>query len=177
MISRYTALIPAYIWTEEMARFLFIWMIMIGAMIGVREAPTSRSTCGPAAPRGEAAVRIVARLGIRRVRARVPDRRHRVHELRLVPHLRAGRPAALDDPHRLAVAGSPGSSSWASSSRRSPNPPGQERDMTGALFSAGEAASILFGCFFVLLALRVPVAFALGLACLPLFYRAAARRR
>ena len=30
MISRYTALIPAYIWTEEMARFLFIWMIMIG---------------------------------------------------------------------------------------------------------------------------------------------------
>ena len=35
MISRYTALIPAYIWTEEMARFLFIWMIMIGAMIGV----------------------------------------------------------------------------------------------------------------------------------------------
>ncbi|WP_422009516.1 TRAP transporter large permease [Reyranella sp.] len=42
--------------------------------------------------------------------------------------------------------------------------------MTGALFSAGEAASILFGCFFVLLVLRVPVAFALGLACLPLFY-------
>ena len=29
MVSRYTALIPAYIWTEEMARFLFIWMIMI----------------------------------------------------------------------------------------------------------------------------------------------------
>jgi len=42
--------------------------------------------------------------------------------------------------------------------------------MTGALFTAGEAASILFGCFFVLLVLRVPVAFALGLACLPLFY-------
>ena len=38
VISRYTDLIPAYIWTEEMARFLFIWMIMIGAMIGVREA-------------------------------------------------------------------------------------------------------------------------------------------
>jgi TRAP-type C4-dicarboxylate transport system permease small subunit len=38
IISRYTDLIPAYIWTEEMARFLFIWMIMIGAMIGVRES-------------------------------------------------------------------------------------------------------------------------------------------
>ena len=38
MISRFTALIPAWIWTEEMARFLFIWMVMLGAMIGVRDA-------------------------------------------------------------------------------------------------------------------------------------------
>ena len=38
MVSRYTDLIPSYIWTEEMARFLFIWTIMIGAMIGVRES-------------------------------------------------------------------------------------------------------------------------------------------
>ena len=30
---------PSYIWTEEMARFLFIWTIMIGAMVGVREGP------------------------------------------------------------------------------------------------------------------------------------------
>ena len=37
IFSRYTQLIPAYIWTEEMARFLFIRMVMIGAMIGVRE--------------------------------------------------------------------------------------------------------------------------------------------
>ena len=37
MISRFTALIPAWIWTEEMARFLFIWMVMLGAMIGVRD--------------------------------------------------------------------------------------------------------------------------------------------
>ena len=37
IISRYTALIPAYIWTEELARFMFIWMVMLGAMIGVRE--------------------------------------------------------------------------------------------------------------------------------------------
>src|SRR5205085_4411135 len=38
VISRYTPLIPSYIWTEEMARFLFVWTIMIGAMVGVREA-------------------------------------------------------------------------------------------------------------------------------------------
>jgi TRAP-type C4-dicarboxylate transport system permease small subunit len=37
IFSRYTALIPAFIWTEEMARFLFVWMIMLGAMLGVRE--------------------------------------------------------------------------------------------------------------------------------------------
>ncbi len=37
MISRFTQLIPAWIWTEEMARFLFIWMVMLGAMIGVRD--------------------------------------------------------------------------------------------------------------------------------------------
>ena len=37
VISRYTALIPSWIWTEELSRFLFIWMIMLGAMIAVRE--------------------------------------------------------------------------------------------------------------------------------------------
>ena len=37
IVSRYTALIPAWIWTEELSRFLFIWMIMLGAMIAVRE--------------------------------------------------------------------------------------------------------------------------------------------
>ena len=37
IFSRFTALIPSYIWTEEMARFFFIWMIMIGSMVGVRD--------------------------------------------------------------------------------------------------------------------------------------------
>src|SRR5688572_9701419 len=41
--------------------------------------------------------------------------------------------------------------------------------MSGAsVLSSGEAAAILFGVFFALLVLRVPVAFALGLACLPI---------
>lgn len=39
--------------------------------------------------------------------------------------------------------------------------------MSGAMFSPGEASLILFGLFFTLLALRVPVAVAIGLACLP----------
>ena len=37
IVSRYTALIPSYIWTEELSRFLFIWMVMLGAMVAVRE--------------------------------------------------------------------------------------------------------------------------------------------
>ena len=37
IFSRFTALIPAYIWTEELSRFCFVWMVMIGAMIAVRE--------------------------------------------------------------------------------------------------------------------------------------------
>ena len=65
IISRYTALIPAYIWTEEMARFLFIWMIMIGAMVGVRESAHFEVDVSPTLPRrGEAAIRILSRLGI-----------------------------------------------------------------------------------------------------------------
>ncbi|MFO1304104.1 MAG: TRAP transporter small permease subunit [Burkholderiales bacterium] len=37
MISARPGSFPAWIWTEEMARFFFIWLVMIGAMIGVRE--------------------------------------------------------------------------------------------------------------------------------------------
>lgn len=36
ILSRYLDFVPRYIWTEEIARFCFIWIIMIGAMIAVR---------------------------------------------------------------------------------------------------------------------------------------------
>jgi TRAP-type transport system small permease protein len=65
IFSRYTALIPSFIWTEEMARFLFIWTIMIGAMIGVRESTHFEVDVWPRLPpRGEAAVRLTGRLGV-----------------------------------------------------------------------------------------------------------------
>jgi tripartite ATP-independent transporter DctM subunit len=41
--------------------------------------------------------------------------------------------------------------------------------MSGAAFDPATAALILFGVFFTLMFLRVPIAFALGLACLPMF--------
>ena len=38
ILSRYTeGFIPKYIWTEEVARFCFVWIIMIGSMIAVRD--------------------------------------------------------------------------------------------------------------------------------------------
>jgi TRAP-type C4-dicarboxylate transport system permease small subunit len=65
IFSRYTALIPSYIWTEEMARFLFIWTIMIGAMIGVRESTHFEVDVWPRlSPRAEAMVRFMGRLGV-----------------------------------------------------------------------------------------------------------------
>lgn len=63
MVSRFTALIPSYIWTEELSRFLLIWMIMIGAMIGVREGTHFDVDVWPELPpRPNAALRIVSQL-------------------------------------------------------------------------------------------------------------------
>ena len=65
IISRYTPLIPSYIWTEEMARFLFVWTIMIGAMVGIRESQHFEVDVWPdLSRRSEAMVRILARIGI-----------------------------------------------------------------------------------------------------------------
>ena len=65
IISRYTPLIPSYIWTEEMARFLFVWTIMIGAMVGIRESQHFEVDVWPdLSRRSEAMVRILARIGV-----------------------------------------------------------------------------------------------------------------
>ena len=61
IFSRYTGFIPRYIWTEEAARFCFIWIILLGATIAVREGthfevdviPTPRSA------KGEAIMRLI----------------------------------------------------------------------------------------------------------------------
>jgi TRAP-type C4-dicarboxylate transport system permease small subunit len=61
IISRYTALIPSWIWTEELSRFLFIWMIMLGAMVAVREGTHFVVDVWPEmAPRPTAMLQIVA---------------------------------------------------------------------------------------------------------------------
>ena len=61
IFSRYTSLIPSYIWTEEMARFFFIWMIMIGSMVAIRDGGHFDVDLWPElAPRPNALLRIVS---------------------------------------------------------------------------------------------------------------------
>jgi TRAP-type C4-dicarboxylate transport system permease small subunit len=63
IIARYTALIPSYIWTEELSRFLFIWMVMLGAMIGVKEGTHFEVDVWPElSARGNALLHIVSNL-------------------------------------------------------------------------------------------------------------------
>lgn len=63
IFSRFTELIPAYIWTEELSRFCFIWMVMIGAMLGVRERLHFDVDVWPTqSPRGNAVLRIISNI-------------------------------------------------------------------------------------------------------------------
>ena len=65
IFSRFTELLPRYIWTEELSRFLFIWMIMLGAMIGVREGAHFDVDVWPElSERANALLRIVSHLFI-----------------------------------------------------------------------------------------------------------------
>ena len=63
ILSRHTPWVPTWIWTEEMARFLFIWMIMIGAMVGIRDGAHFDVDLWPELPpRVNALLRVVADL-------------------------------------------------------------------------------------------------------------------
>lgn len=65
IFSRYTALIPSYIWTEEMARFFFVWLIMLGAMIGIHDSSHFDIDLWPTLPpRLNALLKLCAQTGI-----------------------------------------------------------------------------------------------------------------
>ncbi len=61
ILSRFTAMVPRYIWTEEAARFCFIWIIMIGSMIAVRDDThfDLEIMPKPKSPRGQAISRLI----------------------------------------------------------------------------------------------------------------------
>ncbi|WP_227268525.1 TRAP transporter small permease [Roseobacter weihaiensis] len=54
VLSRYTGLVPTYLWTEELSTFIFIWIVMIGSMVAVwdgthfdvRVVPDAKSPLG-----------------------------------------------------------------------------------------------------------------------------------
>ena len=61
IISRFTDWFPHWIWTEEMARFFFIWMVMLGAMVGVRDCSHFEVDVWPElSPKANALLRIVS---------------------------------------------------------------------------------------------------------------------
>jgi TRAP-type transport system small permease protein len=61
IFSRFTDLIPRYIWTEEMARFLFVWLIMLGSNVAVREGAHFTVDLWPRlGARAEAALNLVS---------------------------------------------------------------------------------------------------------------------
>ena len=65
IFSRYTELIPSYIWTEELARFVFIWSIMLGAMLGIKEGTHFTVDVFPVLkPRAAALVNIVSNVAV-----------------------------------------------------------------------------------------------------------------
>jgi len=37
VIARYTGIIPVYLWTEELATFIFVWVVMLGSTLAVWE--------------------------------------------------------------------------------------------------------------------------------------------
>jgi TRAP-type C4-dicarboxylate transport system permease small subunit len=61
IFSRYTSIIPAYIWTEEMARFCLVYAVMLGAMLAVREGTHFTVDVFPRlSPRHEAMVELLS---------------------------------------------------------------------------------------------------------------------
>ena len=63
IFARFTELLPRYIWTEELSRFLLVWMVMIGAMVGIRDGAHFDVDLWPElAPRTNAMLRVVANL-------------------------------------------------------------------------------------------------------------------
>ena len=61
IFSRYTSIIPSYIWTEELARFCLVYSVMLGAMLAVREGTHFVVDVFPRlSPRGEAWMELLA---------------------------------------------------------------------------------------------------------------------
>ena len=66
IVSRYTGIVPRYIWTEEVARFCFVWIIMIGSMVAVRDGTHFDVDLmpHPKTKRGEGAAKLIVHIAM-----------------------------------------------------------------------------------------------------------------
>src|SRR5207237_9490584 len=66
IFSRFFEFIPRYIWTEEVARFCLMWLIMLGATIAVRDGTHFDVDVlpSPKTARGKAVSRLIVDLSI-----------------------------------------------------------------------------------------------------------------
>jgi TRAP-type C4-dicarboxylate transport system permease small subunit len=66
IFSRFFDFIPMYIWTEEVARFCLIWLVMLGATIAVRDGTHFDVDVLPApkTARGRAVSRLIVHVAI-----------------------------------------------------------------------------------------------------------------
>ncbi len=61
VFSRFTDILPRYIWTEELSRFCFVWMVMLGAMIALRERlHFDVDLWSPLSPKKDAILRMIS---------------------------------------------------------------------------------------------------------------------
>ncbi len=67
VLARYTGIIPTYLWTEELAKFIFIWVVMLGSMVAVWEGthfdvhvmPNAKSPLGKLIQQGFVLVMVI----------------------------------------------------------------------------------------------------------------------
>jgi TRAP-type C4-dicarboxylate transport system permease small subunit len=66
IFSRFFEFIPRYIWTEEVARFCLMWLIMLGATIAVRDGTHFDVDVlpEPKTPRGTAVARLIVHVSM-----------------------------------------------------------------------------------------------------------------
>jgi len=68
VLARYTGVIPVYLWTEELATYIFVWIVMIGSMIAVWDgthfnvevAPEAKSPLGKLLQKGFVLILLIA---------------------------------------------------------------------------------------------------------------------
>ena len=66
VVSRYTTIVPTFMWTEEAARFFLVWLIMLGATIAVRNRAHFNIDLlpEPKTPRGKIMARLLVDIAV-----------------------------------------------------------------------------------------------------------------